>query len=547
MLETLDLEAPTRHGTVRVRIHRPARGELPGLVYLHGGGWTLFSIDTHDRLMREYAARTGCCVIGVDYALSPESRFPVPLEQAVDVVRWLVEQGRELGIDANRLAIGGDSAGANLSVATCLVRRDPESGPPLCGMVLNYGAFLSQCSPEACRRYGGPEYMLGCEEMSGYWRNYMRNDEDAEDPLACPLLASLEGLPPAFLAIAECDISCGAERRDGASIAGRGRADAQCRIFRRVAQFRRGDVDRRGQRPGHRGRLQVAHARFSTGRTGVCRPRHGLNATVCDPAASAQDAAGTRLISKGDFAMNARHGLIFLVGTAMTGPVLAQDQGTAAGEELGAVVVTAERYVSTEGSVASKSDIPLVEMPQSVSVVSRDMIDLLNWTSLNEAVRYSAGATGEAFGPDERYDWLQVRGFDPVQFIDGVQAPIGSVNNTGTDLYGSESVEVLKGPASVLYGQSPPGGIVNMTSRRPQDVFGGELEVQGGEYNMWQVAGDLTGPLAERTSGRVTALYRDRETQVDFLTSKRLFISPAVTFKFNEDTRPDVARQLPGR
>ena len=169
-------------------------------------------------------------------------------------------------------------------------------------------------------------------------------------------------------------------------------------------------------------------------------------------------------------------------------------------------------------------------MPQSVSVVSRDMIDLLNWTSLNESVRYSAGATGEAFGPDKRYDWLQIRGFDPVQFIDGVQAPIGSVNNTGTDLYGSEAVEVLKGPASVLYGQSPPGGIVNMVSRRPQDVVGGEIELQGGEYDMWQSPATWTGPLGERTSGRITALYRDRETQVDFLTSKRLFISPAVKF-----------------
>jgi iron complex outermembrane receptor protein len=164
------------------------------------------------------------------------------------------------------------------------------------------------------------------------------------------------------------------------------------------------------------------------------------------------------------------------------------------------------------------------------------MIDLLNWTSLNESVRYSAGATGEAFGPDERYDWLQVRGFDPVQFIDGVQAPIGSVNNTGTDLYGSESVEVLKGPAAVLYGQSPPGGIVNMVSRRPQEGRSGELEVQGGEYNMWQVAGDFTGSIGDRTSGRITALYRDRETQVDFLTSKRLFISPAVKFSFTADT-----------
>ena len=232
--------------------------------------------------------------------------------------------------------------------------------------------------------------------------------------------------------------------------------------------------------------------------------------------------------------MDYRHALFILVGAAMAGPVIAQDQ---AADSLGPVVVTAERYVSRQGSVASKSDIPLVEMPQSVSVVSRDMIDLLNWTSLNESVRYSAGATGEAFGPDERYDWLQVRGFDPVQFIDGVQAPIGSVNNTGTDLYGSESVEVLKGPASVLYGQSPPGGIVNMTSRRPQDVLGGEIEVQGGEYNMWQLAGDVTGPLSDRVSGRVTALYRDRETQVDFLTSERLFISPAVTFELGEDTR----------
>jgi len=215
---------------------------------------------------------------------------------------------------------------------------------------------------------------------------------------------------------------------------------------------------------------------------------------------------------------------------------LAQDQGQDQ-DELGSIVVSAPEYVSTGSRSASKSDIPLVETPQSVTVVSRDMIDLLNWTSLNESVRYAAGATGEAFGPDERYDWLQVRGFDPVQFIDGVQAPIGSVNNTGTDLYGSESVEVLKGPASVLYGQTPPGGIVNMTSRRPEDERGGELETQFGEYNSWQVNGDITGPITDAISARLTALYRDRETQVDFLTSRRLFVSPAITFKFTDDTQ----------
>ena len=206
MRETRDLVAPTRHGDVRLRIHRPKFGDLPGLVYLHGGGWTLFSLDTHDRVMREYAARAGCCAIGVDYALSPEHKYPVALEQVVDAVDWLVERAAELCIDAGRLAVGGDSAGANLSVAACLVRRDRHASPPLRAMVLNYGAFTTHCSEQACRRYGGPEYMLGCEEMAGYWRNYLRSRADAEDPLACPLLADHAGLPPAFLAVAECDI-----------------------------------------------------------------------------------------------------------------------------------------------------------------------------------------------------------------------------------------------------------------------------------------------------------------------------------------------------
>ena len=206
MLETTKLSVPTRHGAVRIRIHRPKEGVLPGLVYLHGGGWTVFSLDTHDRVMREYASRADCCVVGIDYALSPERKYPVALEQVIDVVSWLVQRGGKHGIDAARLAIGGDSAGANLSVAVCLLRRDQKTMPPLAAMLLNYGAYVSRCSDSACRRYGGPEYMLGCEEMSGYWRNYMRSDADSEDPLVCPLLASLERLPPAFLAIGECDI-----------------------------------------------------------------------------------------------------------------------------------------------------------------------------------------------------------------------------------------------------------------------------------------------------------------------------------------------------
>ena len=221
-------------------------------------------------------------------------------------------------------------------------------------------------------------------------------------------------------------------------------------------------------------------------------------------------------------------------GQSATTP--AASGGTPDDDGLGEVVVTAPNYVSTGARAANKANIPLVETPQSITVVSRDMIDLLSLNSLNEAMRYVSGGFGEAFGPDERYDWLTVRGFDPVQFIDGVQAPIASVNNTGTDLYGFESVEILKGPASALYGQSPPGGIVNMTSRRPRDEFGGELELQTGEYDHWQVNGDVTGPVSDRVSARLTAVYRDRGTQVDFLDSKRFFIAPSVAFNIGPDT-----------
>ncbi len=205
--------------------------------------------------------------------------------------------------------------------------------------------------------------------------------------------------------------------------------------------------------------------------------------------------------------------------------------------ELEEIIVIAPDYVSTGSRSASKTDRPLIETPQSVTVISRDQIDLLSWNSLQESVRYTAGVVGENFGPDERYDWLTLRGFNPVQYIDGLQAPVGSVTNVGTDLYGSQSVEILKGPSSVLYGLTPPGGIVNMTSRRPEQEFGGEMGVQYGSHDHKQINGDFTGPLSEQISFRLTGLYRDRGTQVDFVESERLYIAPAVTVDFNENTR----------
>jgi iron complex outermembrane receptor protein len=203
------------------------------------------------------------------------------------------------------------------------------------------------------------------------------------------------------------------------------------------------------------------------------------------------------------------------------------------------LVVTAPNYVPTTNLGATKVAIPLVETPQAVSVITRDQIDVLNVQTLQQAVRYSSGVVGENFGPDERYDWLTLRGFSPVEYIDGLQSPVGSVPNVGLDLWGAESVEVLKGPSGVLYGQTPPGGIVNITLRRPQAELHGELQGQLGSFEDRQIAGDVTGALSADGAfeGRLTALARKRETQLSGTRSRRYFVAPAFTWNPGPDTQ----------
>lgn len=198
---------PATSGPVRVRCYDPGPDVTkPALIYLHGGGWTLFSLDTHDRVMREYAARAGLMVVGVDYALSPEAKYPVALEQVVAVARFLHERGAELGVDPLRIAIGGDSAGANLAISACIRLRDEGHPRLIRAMVLNYGVFDRRSSSESQRRFGGPGNMLTSEEMKSFWRNYLREDRDADDPLVCPLRADLRGLPRMLLVVPECDL-----------------------------------------------------------------------------------------------------------------------------------------------------------------------------------------------------------------------------------------------------------------------------------------------------------------------------------------------------
>ncbi len=208
MARTRDLTVPAGEGEVLVRLFEPEHDMPagPALVYLHGGGWTLFSLETHDRLMREYAARAGIRVLGVEYSLAPEARYPRQSEEVEAVLRWLVQQGAELGIEPSSLAIGGDSAGANLALAACLRWRDQNARPALAALLLNYGAFDATAALESEGRETPAGFTLTWPEMAEFWHNYLSDPAQQHDPLACPSKAELNDLPPTFLAIAECDI-----------------------------------------------------------------------------------------------------------------------------------------------------------------------------------------------------------------------------------------------------------------------------------------------------------------------------------------------------
>ena len=131
---------PGPHGPIPVRLYRPAIGGLlPVLVYLHGGGYVLGSLDTHDRVMRLLALKSGAAVFGVDYRLAPEHRFPAQLEETAAVLDWISTQAASVELDRRRVALGGDLAGAHLALGAALARK--PTATKLKALILYYGAF----------------------------------------------------------------------------------------------------------------------------------------------------------------------------------------------------------------------------------------------------------------------------------------------------------------------------------------------------------------------------------------------------------------------
>ncbi|WP_445327098.1 alpha/beta hydrolase [Xylophilus sp. ASV27] len=176
---------------------------LPALLYLHGGGFTIGAVATHDTLCRELARLAGCAVVSVDYRLAPEHRFPVAHDDAWDALAWLHREGAGHGIDARRIAVGGDSAGGTLAAASALQARD--AGLPLALQLLFYPGCGAWQDTGSHRRYAqGP--ILSRELIAWFFGLYLRDDADREDWRFAPLrVPDAEGVAPAWFGLAECD------------------------------------------------------------------------------------------------------------------------------------------------------------------------------------------------------------------------------------------------------------------------------------------------------------------------------------------------------
>ena len=213
MARTDDHHIRTAGVDVPIRIHRPTtEAVLPGLVFLHGGGFSLGDLDTHDRIMRVLAAAGGFAVIGVDYSLSPEVKFPQALHECAGIVDHLASHGEEIGIDGERLAIAGDSAGAVLTLGAGLLLRDEpdsigadaSSFSALRALLPIYGSH-GLVDSASRRLYGGDWDGMGMRDLSNLLGDYLPTPEDERSPLVAHLTADLTGLPPVFVAAAGLD------------------------------------------------------------------------------------------------------------------------------------------------------------------------------------------------------------------------------------------------------------------------------------------------------------------------------------------------------
>jgi acetyl esterase len=203
-VETMFIDGPA--GELRCRLYQPEDAAGRGVVYfIHGGGWFSCNVDTHDRTMRYLAAASGLSVFGIDYRLSPEHVFPAALQDCLAGWRFLHAAAASLRIDAGRICIAGDSAGATLALSLMLHGRDAGRDLPQAAALL-YGCYAPGLQNASRARYGNGAYGLTAARMDWYWQQYLGAAAGSPSTIAVPLLADFRGLPPHYIGYAECDI-----------------------------------------------------------------------------------------------------------------------------------------------------------------------------------------------------------------------------------------------------------------------------------------------------------------------------------------------------
>lgn len=200
-----DRTIPGPAGEIPVRIYTPSgTGPFPTLVYFHGGGWVVGTLDMSDGTCRNLCVGGECMVVSVDYRMAPEAKFPAAADDCYAVVEWVSRNASAIGADPNRIAVGGGSAGGNLAAVVCLMARD-RRGPALAFQLLVY-PVTDRNFETASYRQNADGYMLTRDSMIWYWDQYLNSPSEASDPYAAPLQArDLAGLPPALVMTAEFD------------------------------------------------------------------------------------------------------------------------------------------------------------------------------------------------------------------------------------------------------------------------------------------------------------------------------------------------------
>ena len=199
-------EVPGPAGPIPVRVYRPSSetAPKPGLVYFHGGGFVLCDLDSHDATCRELAIGAECVVVSVDYRLAPEAKFPAAPEDCYSATCWTIDESSQLGIDASRVAVAGDSAGGNLAAVVALMSQE-RGGPSLVHQLLIYPVTENRFDTTSYET-NGEGYFLSRDMMKWFWHQYLESETDGRNPFASPLLAEeMAGLPSATVLTAEFD------------------------------------------------------------------------------------------------------------------------------------------------------------------------------------------------------------------------------------------------------------------------------------------------------------------------------------------------------